>query len=114
MLHRHISQLPEVGDGIQNQVQYNDDITGELRYGFAHKIEWLDQNTAFVYIVDNDPNKNDKLEPAFGNPGTPNFVPEFKYTDIMVFDDKPNNLNGWARDSIKENYDKYTDSEDYE
>ena len=41
-------------------------------------------------------------------------MPGFTYADIIVFDDKPNNMEGWARDSIKENYDKYTDGIDYD
>ena len=111
MIHRSILQIPE----LQDEIQWNDEITGELRSGIVGKVEYLDETTAFVYVIDSfDLENNKEIEPQTGMPGQPGFMPGFTYADIIVFDDKPNNIEGWARDSIKENYDKYTDSPDYD
>lgn len=111
MIHRSIYQIPE----LQDEIQWNDEITGELRSGVVSKVEYLDETTAFVYVIDSfDLENNKQIEPQVGTPGQLGFIPGFTYADIIVFDDKPNNMEGWARDSIKENYDKYTDGIDYD
>ena len=93
----------------------NNNDSQELRSGVVGKVEYLDETTAFVYVIDSfDLENNKQIEPQAGTPGQLGFIPGFTYADIIVFDDKPNNMEGWARDSIKENYDKYTDGIDYD
>ena len=48
MIHRSIYQIPE----LQDEIQWNDEITGELRSGIVGKVEYLDKTTAFVYVID--------------------------------------------------------------
>lgn len=84
MLHGNIQYLKEIG----NEIIYNDPKTGEIVSGLVGKIDYDDPNTAFVYIISPYDDENDKIEGVF------------KYKDIMVFDNLPEQNNGWFLDGL--------------
>ena len=85
MLHRDIRTINE----LSTEVVYNDPLTGEVLIGVVGKVEYLNENTAFVYLMSPYDEQNNKVE---GN---------LRYRDIMVFDDRPENEHGWFKDAIK-------------
>lgn len=90
MLHKHISQLKDVG----SEIMYNDPITGEVVSGLIGRIDREGGNVAFVYIISPYDDENDKIEPI-------DEKSVFKYKDIMVFDEFGEEMEGWMRDPIK-------------
>lgn len=88
MLHRDIRTLQEVG----REIIYIDELTGETINGIVAYIEQVDPYTAFVYIASPYKDENNKRE---GN---------ILYKDIMVFDNRPNTIEGWHQDVILGNY----------
>ena len=85
MYRRSIWELPELG----KEIIYTDQETREARDGIVMYIEQLDQNTVFAYIA--SPYKDENIHEDFG----------VKYRDIVVFDNIPNNINGWDRDLLQ-------------
>ena len=86
MLRRDISTLKDLGP----ELIYNDPLNGEPLTGIVGRVEYMNENTAFVYIISPYDDENDKVEPD-----------GFRYRDIMVFDDRPDTEHGWHKDPIK-------------
>lgn len=99
MIHRDIKTLPKLG----NEVIYIDELTMEELSGVVAKVEYLDKDTALAFIVSPYKEKNDKEEPGV------NGTPGFKYKDIICFDNLPNTIHGWNRDTVIGEYGKYID-----
>ena len=83
MLHRDIATL----DPNMKEIMYIDELTGETINGVVMKIEYINPNAAFVYV-----DENTKQEDGF------------MFKDIIVFDNRPNQENGWYKDTILANY----------
>lgn len=88
MLHRDIATL----DYNMKEIMYIDELTGETINGIVMKIEQVDKNTAFVYVASPYKDENTKQED------------NFFFKDIIVFDNRPNEENGWYKDTILANY----------
>ena len=88
---RDINTLPDLG----NEIVYIDEITREERSGIVMYVERVSDKLAFVYVASPDKKENDKWEGSIN------------YRDIITFDDKPININGWNRDTVMGEYGKY-------
>ena len=88
MLHRDIATLDQLG----SEIMYIDELTGETVAGIVMRVERMDEHTAFVYVASPYKDENVKVE---GN---------LQYKSIIVFDDRPNTINGWHQDTILGNY----------
>lgn len=96
MIHRPITQLPEVGA----EISYLDEITYEQKIGQVVYIEPLSKDAAFVYIA--SPDMEENIHEDFG----------VRYMVIMVFDSLPNETaDGIYRDTVLGNYGKIVGEE---
>lgn len=85
MIHRDINEIGNLG----NEIIYNDPISGEVLTGVVGRVEYLGPKVAFVYVISPYEERNNKIEAGF------------KYSDIIVFDDRPDTEHGWHKDPIK-------------
>lgn len=81
MYHKNIESIVDLG----SEVIYVDESTGEKISGVVGRVEYLDSKTAFVYVVSPYDDENNHEEDGF------------RYRDIIVFDDKPESINGWHK-----------------
>ena len=96
MIHRPLSQLPEIGA----EIVYLDELTYEQKVGRVVYIEPLDTDTVFVYIASPDDTEN--IHEDFG----------VRYMVIVVFDSLPNETaDGIYRDTVLGNYGKIVGEE---
>lgn len=95
MYHRHISELSK----LTKEIIYLDEITFEERVGIVLKIEQLHPNLAFVYVASTRKEDNDKIE---GN---------LQYRDIIVFDDKPNEIEWIYKDPVIGEFNNFIEKE---
>ena len=86
MLHRDIKTLKDLGP----ELIYNDQLTGEPVMGIVGRVEQLNPNIVFVYIVSPYDKENDKIEPD-----------GFRYKEIMIFDNRPQTEHGWHKNAIE-------------
>ena len=91
MLVRDIKTLPMLG----NEIIYIDEKTGNKVSGIVMYKEIVNEHLAFVYVA--SPYKDENTHKDYG----------FDYKDIIVFDDRGNDNNGWYRDTVLANYGKY-------
>lgn len=91
MLVRDINTLPL----LDKEIIYIDEKTGNKVSGIVMYKEIVNEHLAFVYVA--SPYKDENIHEDYG----------FKYKDIIIFDDKSNESNGWYRDSVLANYGKY-------
>lgn len=85
MYHYSYNDLQNLG----NEIIYPDQYTGDIRSGIVLKVEHIAPRTAMVYVMSPYDEENDKLEEGF------------RFKDIMVFDDRPNEENGWYKNGIE-------------
>lgn len=96
MIHRPLSQLPEIGE----EIVYLDELTYEQKVGRVVYIEPLDPNNSFVYIA--SPDEVDNIHEDYG----------VKYMSIIVFSNFPNETaEGIYRDTVLGNYGKLVGEE---
>lgn len=95
MYHRDIKTLPNLG----KELVYIDEFTREERTGIVMKVEQIEPNVVFVYIASTRKEENDKVE------GT------ILYRDIFVFDDLPNEIGGFYKDTVLGEFSKYIKGE---
>ncbi len=96
MIHRPITQLPELGA----EITFLDEITYEQKIGKVVYIEKLDAYTVFVYIA--SPDMEENIHEDYG----------VRYMKIIVFDDYPNETKeGIYRDTVLGNYGKLVGEE---
>lgn len=95
MIRRDINTLGKVG----SEIIYIDELTEQKVTGAVSAIEVISHNLAFVYVTSPYKDENTKTEMVGDKLIT--------YKDIIVFDDKPNTMNKWHRDSILGQYGKY-------
>lgn len=101
MYKRDLSTLPELGA----EIIYLDELTGQQISGIVLYVEYLDEHTTFAYIASPYKDENNKEEILDNGM-------KLQYRDIIVFDDKPNTMHGWHRDTILGNYGKYVGNKD--
>ena len=70
-------------------------MAGEKRTGLVVGKERIGEKAVMVFIASPYDNENDKQEGMI------------RYRDIFMFDDLPNDINGWGRDSILKNFGKF-------
>jgi len=97
MIHRDIKTLSSLG----SEIHYIDELTGERIAAIVGKIEKIDDFTVFVYAVSPYKDENTKQE------GT------LFFRDIIVFDDKPEIVNGIHKDYIRAQKEKNSIEEIY-
>ena len=85
MLHRDIKTITSLG----TEIIYLDESTGEQVSGVVGRVEYVDNNTAFVYIVSPYKDENVHMEDGFA------------YKEIMVFDNQPETVNGWHKNDTR-------------
>lgn len=83
---------------IGSEIVYVDELSGEKNSGIVGFIE-NDQNnqTGFVYVI--SPYKDENIHTCEYN--------GINYKEIIVFDNIPNNINNWYRDSVYGEFGKY-------
>ena len=81
MYHKNIKDITQLGQ----EIIYIDESTGQKLSGIVGRIEYLNENTAFVYVVSPYKDENIHLEGGFA------------YRDIIVFDEEPETQHGWHK-----------------
>lgn len=104
MIRRNIKDFDELIEG-NKEVIYIDEIDEKQKSAVAGKIEKLDENTIFVYLVSHYEEENVHEEPFTMPDGS---IKKLKYCDIMVFDNVPNEIEGIVRDPIMAEYSRIT------
>lgn len=94
MIHRDVRTLPELG----NQIQYIDALSGDVVTAIVGRIERVSESRYFVFAVSPYKDENTKQE-ADG----------LVYRDIIVFDDQPEEVEGWRKDFVRAQYEKKPD-----
>ena len=85
----------EALEQLGNEIVYLDEMSGEKRTGLVVGKERIGEKAVMVFIASPYDNENDKQEGMI------------RYRDIFMFDDLPNDINGWGRDSILKNFGKF-------
>lgn len=85
----------EALEQLGNEIVYLDEMSGEKRTGLVVGKERIGEKAVMVFIASPYDNENDKQEGMI------------RYRDIFMFDDIPNDINGWGRDSILKNFGKF-------
>lgn len=91
MIHRDVRTLPKLG----NQIQYIDALSGDIVTAIVGRVQQVAENSYFVFAVSPYKDENDKQESD-----------GFVYRDIVVFDDQPEEIEGWRKDFIRAQYEK--------
>lgn len=101
MYRRDYNELPQITIG--SEIIYIDELSGEKNSGIVGFIEDMgeDLQVAFVYII--SPYKNENVNICEYN--------GINYKEIIVFDNVPNSMHGWHRDSIYGTFGKYAGKE---
>ena len=85
----------EALEQLGNEIVYLDEMSGEKRTGLVVGKKRIGEKAVMVFIASPYDNENDKQEGMI------------RYRDIFMFDDLPNDINGWGRDSILKNFGKF-------
>jgi hypothetical protein len=85
----------EALEQLGNEIVYIDEMSGETRTGLVVGKERIGEKAVMVFIASPYDNENDKQEGMI------------RYRDIFMFDDLPNDINGWGRDPVLKEYGKY-------
>ena len=85
----------EALEQLGNEIVYIDEMSGEKRTGIVVGKERIGEKSVMVFVASPYDDENDKQEGII------------KYRDIIMFDDIPNDINGWGRDPVIKEYGKY-------
>ena len=85
----------EALEQLGNEIIYIDQLSGEKRSGIVVGKEEIGERKVMVFVASPYDEENDKQEGII------------RYRDIIMFDDIPNDINGWGRDPIIKEYGKY-------
>lgn len=81
MYHKDIRTITQLGQ----EIIYVDENTAQKVSGVVGRIEYLDSNTAMVYVVSPYQDENIHVEDGFA------------YRDIIIFDNQPETVEGWHK-----------------
>ena len=85
----------EALEKLGNEIMYIDELSGETRTGLVVGKERIGDRAVMVLVASPYDDENNKVEGMI------------RYRDIIMFDDMPNDVNGWGRDAVLKEYGKY-------